>query len=81
LRTIIEETGKTDAGPYYPDYEKAKLYAMIGDADKAFEFLQRATDHRSGWLVYLGVEPAFARLRSDARFARLVDQTSSARLL
>ncbi len=81
LRTIIAETGKPDAGPYYSDYEKAKLYAMIGDADKVFEFLQRATDHRSGWLVYLGVEPAFARLRSDARFARLVGQTISARPL
>ena len=81
LATIIAETGKPDAGPYYPDYEKAKLYAMVGDADKAFELLQRATSHRSGLLVYLGVEPAFARLRSDARFARLVDQTISARPL
>jgi TolB-like protein/DNA-binding winged helix-turn-helix (wHTH) protein/tetratricopeptide (TPR) repeat protein len=81
LGAIVAETGKPDAGPYYPDYEKAKLYAMIGDADKVLELLQRATDHHSGWLVYLGVEPAFAHLRSDARFARLVDQTISARPL
>jgi len=79
LRAIIAETEKQDAGPYYGDYEKAKLHAMVGEEDKAFEFLERARARQSGWLVYLAVEPAFDKLRSDSRFARLVDQTISAR--
>jgi tetratricopeptide (TPR) repeat protein len=79
LRTIVVESEKPDAGPYYGDYEKAKLHATVGDADKAFEFLERAKTRHSGWLVYLAVEPAFDKLRTDPRFAPLVDQTISAR--
>jgi len=79
LRAIIAESTKPDAGPYYSDYERARLYAMIGDADRAFQFLDRARASRSGWLVYLAVEPAFTRLRTDPRFAKLLEQTVSAR--
>ncbi len=81
LRTIVAETEKPDAGPYYSDYEKAKLYAMLGDADKAIVFLERAQVRRSGWLVYLPVEPAFDRLRSNPALANLVAQTTSTRPL
>jgi tetratricopeptide (TPR) repeat protein len=77
LRTIVAETEKPDAAPYYSDYDKAKLYAMAGDADKAMMLLERARARRSGWLVYLAVEPAFDKLRSNPAFAHLVDQTVS----
>jgi TolB-like protein/DNA-binding winged helix-turn-helix (wHTH) protein/Tfp pilus assembly protein PilF len=76
LNTIISETEKPDAGSYYSDYERAKLYAMAGNSDKAVALLQRAYAGQSGWLVYLAVEPAFDKLRSNPGFARLVSQTS-----
>jgi len=76
LRTIIAETQKPDAGSYYSDYERAKLYAMVGDSDKAVALLQRAYASHSGWLVYLAVEPAFDKLRSNPDFARLVSQAA-----
>jgi TolB-like protein/DNA-binding winged helix-turn-helix (wHTH) protein/Flp pilus assembly protein TadD len=75
LRTVIAETEKPDAGPYYSDYDRAKLYAMNGNADKAIALLERARIQRSGWLVYLAVEPAFDKLRANPAFARLVDHT------
>ena len=77
LRIIVAETEKPDAGPYYSDYDKAKLYAMLGDADKAMMLLERARARHSGWLVYLAVEPAFDKLRSKPALAHLVDQTVS----
>jgi TolB-like protein/DNA-binding winged helix-turn-helix (wHTH) protein/tetratricopeptide (TPR) repeat protein len=77
LRTIVAETEKPDAAPYYSDYDRAKLNAMAGDADKAMMLLERARARRSGWLVYLAVEPAFDKLRSNPAFAHLVDQTVS----
>ena len=77
LRAVVAETEKPDAGPYYSDYEKAKLHAMLGDNDKAIVFLERARDRRSGWLVYLAVEPAFDKLRSNPAIATLVDQTTA----
>jgi TolB-like protein/tetratricopeptide (TPR) repeat protein len=77
LRTIVSETETTDAGPYYSDYEKAKLHAMLGDTDKAIGFLELAHSRRSGWLVYLSVEPAFDSLRTNEAVTHLVDQTSA----
>ncbi len=81
LRAILAETEKPDAGPYYSDYEKAKLHAMLGDGETAMKFLRNARAQRSGWLVYVGVEPAFDKLRSNPAFAQLVGQTVSVRPL
>jgi len=75
LRTVVAETEKPDAGQYYSDYEKAKLYAMLGDTGRATMRLKRARAHRSGWLVYLAVEPVFDKLRSDPALAHLVDES------
>ena len=77
LRTVVAETEKPDAGPYYSDYEKAKLYAMLGDTGRATMLLERARAHRSGWLVYLAVEPAFDKLRADPALAHLIDQSDT----
>lgn len=77
LRAILAEAEKPDAGPYYNDYEKAKLYAETGDAERALTLLERAYLRHSGWLVYVAVEPAFDKLHSDPRFALLVDRTVS----
>jgi len=73
LRAIVAETDKPDAGPYYSDYERAKLNAMLGDTPKAIALLERARARRSGWLVYLDVEPAFDKLRADPAWARLAN--------
>jgi TolB-like protein/DNA-binding winged helix-turn-helix (wHTH) protein/Tfp pilus assembly protein PilF len=77
LRVIVAETEKSDAGPYYSDYEKAKLHAMLDDAGKAMALLEQARARRSGWLVYLDVEPAFDKLHSNPAFAKLASQTVS----
>jgi len=39
-----------------------------GNADKAFAWLNRAVEDRNAGLVYLTVDPKYARLRSDPRF-------------
>ena len=50
------------------------MYAALGDADRAFEWLDRAYEERRGWLVYLNVEPMLDGLRADPRFRRLVER-------
>jgi len=78
LRAIVAETEKLDAGPYYSDYDKAKLYAMLGDSRKAVMLLERARARHSGWIVYFAVEPAFDKLRSNPASASFDDRTVSA---
>jgi TolB-like protein/DNA-binding winged helix-turn-helix (wHTH) protein/Tfp pilus assembly protein PilF len=47
----------------------AVRHAQLGDGDRALEWLERAVDGRSRWVVaLLGAEPSFDPWRSDARF-------------
>ncbi len=47
-------------------------YAAIGEKDKAFAWLERAYAEKSGWLLYMKVDPTFVSLRSDPRYADLL---------
>ena len=49
----------------------ADLYVSVGETDKAFAALDQARSQRSWWMVTLPVDPSFAALRNDPRFARL----------
>jgi serine/threonine-protein kinase len=50
------------------------VYTALGEADRAFEWLDRAYEERRGWLVYLNVEPMLDGVRGDPRFRRLVER-------
>jgi hypothetical protein len=47
-------------------------YAALGDFDSAFASLERAFQTRSAGLIYLHLDPGYAPLRQDPRFAELV---------
>jgi Tfp pilus assembly protein PilF len=59
---------------YVPPFMFAYVHAMLGDFDRAFEYLKRAYDISSGMIVFLGHHPAFARLRDDPRFDALLER-------
>ena len=50
----------------------ALVYAGLEETDLAFEWLYKALEERSSWLVSVQVEPMLAGLRDDPRFAELV---------
>ncbi|MGO9852282.1 MAG: TIR domain-containing protein [Steroidobacteraceae bacterium] len=53
-------------------YQIAEAYAWRGEADKAFEWLERAYRQRDGGLAGLKVDPLFSSLRSDPRYAAML---------
>jgi hypothetical protein len=59
-----------------PDYVfaffMAKLYAELGDKDRAFESLELAYKKHDVWLIGLRSDFALNSLRSDPRYAELV---------
>jgi eukaryotic-like serine/threonine-protein kinase len=56
--------------PVYP----ALVAAGLGDHELALDELERAVKERSGWLVFLRVDPRFDALRGDTRFQQIVDR-------
>ncbi|HEV2914139.1 MAG TPA: protein kinase [Pyrinomonadaceae bacterium] len=68
LNELIAASGERYVSPYFI----AEVYRGLGDLDKTFEWLEKAYEDRSDWLVWLGIEPALDGLRSDPRFIDLV---------
>ncbi len=57
---------------YVSAYQFAMIYTGLGEIDKAFEYLEKSFEERSGFLPFLKVEPMLDPLRSDSRFQKLL---------
>ena len=57
-----------------PPYEIAGIYAGLGDADRAFAWLEKAYTARDVNLVFLLVDPKMDPLRADSRIQALLDR-------
>jgi serine/threonine-protein kinase len=75
LRRYAEaEQASVERRGYATSTDLAQIYALSGDANEAFRWLQRAVDDGTRDLIYLNVEPAFDSLRGDPRFAAVTRQ-------
>jgi DNA-binding winged helix-turn-helix (wHTH) protein/TolB-like protein/Tfp pilus assembly protein PilF len=62
------------AARYVSTLDVALIYAALADRDKAFEWLEKAYTARTPWLFELNVDPTFAPIKDDPRFADLLDR-------
>ena len=56
---------------YVSPYDVATVHAGLGDADEAFKWLRRAAEERSPFIVHVGWDTRFDRIRNDPRLADL----------
>jgi eukaryotic-like serine/threonine-protein kinase len=68
LDTLERQARKGEASPFF----LALVYAGLGEKDRAFQWLERAYQERSGSVRYLKVERRLDGLRSDPRFTALL---------
>ena len=68
LEKLLERSKRT----YVPAYDIAIVYVGLGDKDRAFDWLAKALEERSGFLVYIKCDRRFDVLRSDPRFEALL---------
>ena len=54
------------------DYQVAQVYAVRGDKENAFQWLQIALDNHDTGMLALLVEPLLHSLRDDPRYKALV---------
>ena len=60
-----------------PSMTVAVIHAALGNHAVALDWLEKAVEERSYWVIYLSVDPALDPLRQDPRFAELVVKTGS----
>jgi DNA-binding winged helix-turn-helix (wHTH) protein/TolB-like protein/Flp pilus assembly protein TadD len=71
-RRVLADLNERARRQYISPYGIALIHTGLGDKDRAFEWLEKAFQDRSSWLIYLKVEPLFASLQSDPRAADLL---------
>jgi TolB-like protein/DNA-binding winged helix-turn-helix (wHTH) protein/Tfp pilus assembly protein PilF len=71
-RALVQFVPENIANGNLEAFDVAVVYANAGDADKALPWLERAVEARCYGITYLGVNPAFDRLRSDPRYVLLL---------
>ena len=64
------ELGDTARGYVNPVVQAWGLMGL-GDHDGAIRWLERGADERSGWVMFIHLDPRFAPLRGDPRFVAL----------
>jgi tetratricopeptide (TPR) repeat protein len=69
-----EQSRQAYASPYFT----AVKYAALGDKDVAFEWLEKAYAERDTWLVSIKMDPMLDQLRSDPRYANLLQRLNIA---
>ncbi len=74
LRANLGELERRASRPYPRPrcVDIAGDYALLGESDRAFEWLERAALEREGNLMHLKVDDRFESLRADPRFTALV---------
>lgn len=70
-RNILRRLERSSSATFVSPWELALVYAALGDKAKAVQSLERAAEEHVGWVVRLGVEPAFDSLRSEPQFEKL----------
>ena len=60
------------ANEYGVPYVLGRIHAVLGDKDKALQWLTRAAEERDDFATHITVDPEFDSLRTDARFQQLL---------
>ena len=79
--TVLNELKELSKRRYVSPYSIAIVYIGLGEKDQAFEWLQKAYEDRSVWLIHLHlkVDPRLDSLRRDARFKALLKKMGLAK--
>ena len=75
---ILAELNALAKQHYVPSYDKALIYAGLGENNQALAELAHAYEEGSFWILTLQKDPRFDPLRSDVRYKDVVDRVGVA---
>ena len=71
-RELLEQLNRRSRTENVPAYSMAIICIGLGERDQALEWLDKASQDRSTYLVYAKADPLLDPVRSDPRFAALL---------
>jgi len=71
-KRILEELRERSQKQYVSPYWMACLFGALGDTEKFFEFMNKAYEERSDWLIKIKGDPFLDRYLSDPRYQELL---------
>lgn len=74
---LVEEIEVMSASRYVSPYLTAMIYSNLDDAERAFEYLEKALKVKDGRLAWLAIDPQFENLRDNARFQGILRKTNN----
>ena len=78
-RVLAELLARAES-EYISPYDIATIYAGLGEGDETFKWLRRAAEERSMFIVHLGWDSRFERVRDDERYRNLIENELKLRM-
>jgi serine/threonine-protein kinase len=69
---MLNDLTKLAKQKYVAPYFFAGIHVGLGEQNRAIEYLEKAYEEHSHWLIYLHMDPTMDSLREDARFQDLL---------
>ncbi len=69
---VLDKLTNLSETRYVSPYDIAEVQLSLGELDAAFENLEKAYRDRNPFMIYLAVDPAMRRARSDPRFEQMM---------
>jgi len=73
-RRLIAEFEKPGEGKHVPSTSVAGAYAVLGEKEKALEWLERAYEERGGYLPWTKLDLAFENVWKEPRYLTLLEK-------
>jgi TolB-like protein/Tfp pilus assembly protein PilF len=70
-RDVLDQLQKQSEERFVSQYSLAMVHAGLGEADRAFEYLELAYEERADMMAWLKIGPEWTGLRADPRFQSL----------
>jgi TolB-like protein/DNA-binding winged helix-turn-helix (wHTH) protein/TolA-binding protein len=71
-RDMLSKLNTLSEVKYVTPYGTALLYAGLGDKVQTFNWLDRAVQGRSHWLVWIRLDPRWENVKTDPRFKEII---------
>lgn len=70
---ILDTLNAVAKRKFVTSYGMALVYAGLDEKEKTFQWLNKAIEERSNWLVWLKTDPRWISIQTDKRFSQLVN--------